>query len=169
MRKAQKMTTEEEQIEALKKDLFLATANRGLVYTAVLNELRKELGEEKASEIFKRAIYNHGVNMAKMFEPPATIMEFKDWLLDFFPAGGAMNEPEVIRCDEEGLDVKVPRCPLKEGWRMFGLSEEEVADMCMHADSFDHGFFGSFFDYTMDLWADQPDDACILRFRPKKK
>ena len=78
-----------------------------------------------------------------------------------------MNEPEVIRCDEEELAVKVPRCPLKEAWRMFGLNEEEVADMCRHADAFDHGFFGSFFEYSMDLWADMPDDACVLRFRPK--
>jgi len=41
------MSTEKEKIEALKKDLFLATANRGLVYTAVLNELRKELGGKR--------------------------------------------------------------------------------------------------------------------------
>jgi hypothetical protein len=163
------MSDDKKKIEELRKDLFLATANRGLVYTAVLKELRKELGEEKASEIFKRAIYNHGVNTAKMFDVPDTLAEFKDWLLDFFPDGGKMNDPEVIQCDEQELKVKVRRCPLKEGWRMFGLSDDEVADMCMHADSFDHGFFGSFFDYTMDLWSDQPDDSCILTFRPKKK
>jgi hypothetical protein len=161
------MSDEKEIIESLKRDVFMATANRGLVYTAILTELRKELGDEKAGELFKRAIYNHGLNMAKLFDPPDTIEEFKNWLLDFFPAGGAMNEPEVIRCDKDGLDVKVPRCPLKEGWRMFGLNEEEVADMCRHADSFDLGFFGSFFDYSMDLWSTQPDDACILHFRPK--
>ncbi len=163
------MSDDKEKIESLRKDLFLATANRGLVYTGILKELREELGEERASEIFKRAIYKHGRNVAKMFDVPDTIEEFKDWLLGFFPDGGAMNEPEVIRCDEEELAVKLPRCPLKDVWRMFGLSDEEVADMCRHADSFDHGFFGSFFDYSMDLWAEQHDDACILLFRPKKK
>jgi hypothetical protein len=157
-----------DRVERLKRDIFMAIANRALVYTAVLNEMRKELGEEKASEIFKRAIYNHGLNTAKMFTPPDTIKEFKDWLLNFFPAGGELNDPEVISCTDEELKVKVPRCPLKEAWRMAGLSDEEVADMCRHADSFDHGFFGSVFDYTMDLWADQPDDACILTFRSKK-
>ena len=163
------MTEDKERIETLRKDLFLATANRGLVYTAILREMRKELGEERASAIFKRAIYNHGASMAKMFDPPETIEEFKDWLLDFFPDGGAMNEPEVVRCDDEELAVRVPRCPLKEGWRRFGLSDEEVADMCRHADSFDLGFFGSFFDYSMELWAERDDDACVLHFRPKKK
>jgi hypothetical protein len=103
-----------------------------------------------------------------MFTPPGTLAEFKDWLLDFFPDGGAMNEPDVIRCDEDELAVRIPRCPLKEGWRMFGLSDDEVADMCRHADAFDHGFFGSFFDYEMELWAGRPDDACVLHFRPKK-
>jgi hypothetical protein len=162
------MSSEKERIERLQKDLFLATANRGLVYTAVLKELRAELGEERASEIFRRAIYNHGKNVATMMDAPDTLAEFKDWLLDFFPDGGAMNEPEVIRHDDEVLKVKVRKCPLKEGWRMAGLSDEEVADMCDHADAFDHGFFGSFFDYTMDLWSEQPDDSCILTFRPKK-
>ncbi|MBI4830001.1 MAG: L-2-amino-thiazoline-4-carboxylic acid hydrolase [Candidatus Lindowbacteria bacterium] len=156
------------KIEALRKDLFMATANRGLVYTAVLKELRKELGEERASEVFKRAIYNHGVNTAKLFTPPDNLVEFKQWLLDFFPDGGAMNEPEVIRADDEELAVRLPRCPLKEGWRMFGLSDEEVADMCAHADAFDHGFFGSFFDYEMELWSTRTDDACVLHFRPKR-
>ena len=51
---------------------------------------------------------------------------------------------------------------------MAGLSDAEVADMCDHADAFDHGFFGSVFDYTMDLWSTQPDDACVLTFRPRK-
>jgi predicted ArsR family transcriptional regulator len=161
------MTDAKKKIEALRKDLFLATANRGLAYTAILRELRKELGDERASEIFKRAIYNHGANVARLFNPPNTLAEFKDWLLDFFPDEGAMNEPEVIRCDEHELAVRLPRCPLKEGWRMFGLSDEEVADMCRHADAFDHGFFGSFFDYEMESWANRPDDGCVLHFRPK--
>ena len=107
--------------------------------------------------------------MAKIVNPPSTIEAFKDWLLDFLPDDGAMQEPEVLRCDEGGLDIKFGRCPLKDAWRMSNLSEEEVADMCRHADSFDHGFFGSIFDYSMDLWTEQPDDSCILHFRPKKE
>ena len=162
------MGSDKERIERLQKDLFLATANRGLVYTAVLKELRKELGEERASEIFKRAIHDHGVEMSKLLEPPSNIEEFKEWLLDFLPDGGAMHEPEVLRCDEEGLDIKLRRCPLKEGWRMLNMSEDEVADMCRHADSFDHGFFGSIFEYSMDLWTEHADDSCILHFRPKR-
>ena len=162
------MSEQDEKIEGLRKDLFLATANRGLVYTAILREMRKELGEEKASQIFKRAIFDHGVRMAGFLNPPSQPEEFKDWLLAFLPDGGAMNEPEVLRCDDDGLDVKMRRCPLKEGWRMMGLGEEEVADLCHHADAFDHGFFGSVFDYSMDLWSEQPDDSCILHFRPKR-
>jgi len=158
----------DETIEALRRDLFTATANRGLVYTAILREMREELGEEKASEIFKRAIFNHGAKMAGFLKPPDQLEEFKEWLLAFLPDGGAMNEPEVMRCDQDGLDIKMRRCPLKEGWRMMGLSEEEVADLCHHADAFDHGFFGSVFDYSMDLWSEQADDSCILHFRPKR-
>ena len=163
------MSQEQEKMEALRKDVFLAHANRALIYTEVLREIRKELGEEKAAEIFKRALYNHGVNMAKMVNYPKELPGFKGWLLDFLPARGAFNEPEVVSAGEEELVVKFPRCPLKEAWRMGGLSEAEVADMCDHADAFDHGFFGSVFDYTMDLWSTQPDDACVLTFRLRKK
>ncbi len=59
------MSDQDETIERLRGDLFTATANRGLVYTAILKEMRKELGDEKASQIFKRAIFEHGVKMAK--------------------------------------------------------------------------------------------------------
>jgi hypothetical protein len=41
--------------------------------------------------------------------------------------------------------------------------------MCRHADSFDRGLFGSVFDYSMDLWSEQPDDSCVLHFRPKRR
>jgi hypothetical protein len=162
------LSDEDEKIESLRRDVFSATVNRGLVYTALLGEMRKQLGVARANEIFKRAIYDHGVKMSNFLEPPSSIEEFKEWLLDFLPDGGAMHEPEVLRCDEEGLDVKLHRCPLKEGWRLLNLSEDEVADMCRHADSFDHGFFGSIFEYSMDLWTEHADDSCILHFRPKR-
>jgi hypothetical protein len=163
------MTQDKDRIEALRKDVFLAHANRALIYTEVLKEMRRELGEERTSEIFKRALYNHGANMAQMMGYPKDLEGFKDWLLEFLPAGGQLNAPEVVRSSAEELVVKFPRCPLKEAWRMAGLNETEVADMCDHADASDHGFFGSMFDYTMDLWSTQPDDACVLTFRPKKK
>jgi hypothetical protein len=161
------LSNKDQKIEALRKDAFTATANRGLIYTAILREMRKELGEEAASRIFKRAIHDHGIKMKEFLNPPDNIEEFREWFLAFLPDGGGMHEPEVLRCDEDGLDIKLHRCPLKEGWRMLGLSKEEVADMCTHADAFDHGFFGSIFDYSMDLWTEQQDDSCILRFRPK--
>jgi hypothetical protein len=166
--KEETLSDQDEKIEALRKDVLSATINRGLVYKAILEEMRKELGEERASEIFKRAIRGHGAKMAKLLDPPRVMAEFEQWLLAMLPDGGAMHQPEVLRCDEEGLDLKFRRCPLKEGWRMLNMSQEEVADMCRHADSFDRGLFGSVFDYSMDLWSEQPDDSCILHFRPKR-
>jgi hypothetical protein len=163
------MSQDQERIEALRKDVFLAHANRALIYTEVLREMRRELGEERSAAIFKRALHNHGVNMAKMLDYPKDLEGFRDWLLGFLPAGGELNDPQVVRSDSEELVVRFPRCPLKEAWRMAGLGPAEVADMCEHADAFDHGFFGSVFDYKMDLWSTQPDDACVLTFRPRKK
>lgn len=163
------MSKPKENVETLRKDVFLAHANRALIYTEVLREMRRALGEEQATGIFKRALYNHGVNLAAGMGFPKDLEPFKDWLLGFLPAGGVLNEPDVVRSGPDELVVKFRRCPLKEAWRMAGLSEAEVANMCDHADAFDHGFFGSVFDYTMDLWSTQPDDACVLTFRPRKK
>ena len=47
------------------------------------------------------------------------------------------------------------------------FQQGQVADMCKHADAFDHGFFGGIFEYSMDLWSEQPDDSRVLHFRPK--
>lgn len=161
------MDREKEGMEKLRKDLFMALANRALIYTSLLREMRKELGGEKASEIFKQALFRHGVSMAELLNFPREMEKFKDWLLDFLPAGGSMHEPEVVSCNQEELVIRFARCPLKDAWRMYGLGEEEVADMCEHADHFDLGFFGSVFDYTMDLWSRRPDDRCVLTFRLK--
>jgi hypothetical protein len=161
------VSEDKRKIKALRKDLFLATANRGLAYTAILREMREELGAERASEIFRRALQNHGVNMARIIRPPDKIEEFRGWLSTFLPDGGDLHNPEVIHCDQDELVIKLRRCPLKDAWRMFGLSQEEVVDMCEHADRFDHGFFGSLFEYSMDLWNTQPDDSCVLRFKAR--
>jgi hypothetical protein len=163
------MSGDRERIEALRKDVFLAHANRALIYTEVLREMRRELGAERSAAIFKRALYHHGANMAKRMDYPKDLEGFRDWLLGFLPAGGELNDPHVVRSGSEELVVRFPRCPLKEAWRMAGLSRAEVADMCEHADAFDHGFFGSVFEYTMDLWTTQLDDACVLTFRPRRK
>jgi hypothetical protein len=79
------VSEDERKIETLRKDLFLATANRGLAYTAILREMREELGAERASEIFRRALHNHGVNMASVIRPPDKIEEFRGWLSAFLP------------------------------------------------------------------------------------
>jgi hypothetical protein len=42
------LSQRDETIEKLRGDLFSVTANRGLVYTAILKEMREELGEENA-------------------------------------------------------------------------------------------------------------------------
>jgi len=91
------MSREKERIEALRKDVFLAHANRALIYTEVLREMRRELGEERTTGIFKRALYNHGANLAAGMDIPKGLEAFKDWLLGFLPAGGELNEPEVVR------------------------------------------------------------------------
>jgi hypothetical protein len=161
------MSDEATRTERLQKDLANAHVFRGLAYSEILKEMQREFGEEKAGEVFKRAIFNLGVKLAGLYPIPDSPREFKDWLLDFLPAEGALQEPSVVSCDDQELVVKFRRCPLKEGWRLFGLDEGEVADMCRHADPYDRGFFGSVFDYSMELWSETGDDSCVLRFRKR--
>lgn len=159
----------EQKEERLRQDLLRAWTTRAAVYVEFLKVLKEELGLERAKEIFKRATYNFGRKQAERVGMPDTIKEIRSFIMSRSPDDGRMFNPKVVSMMEDNMIVKFPNCPLKEAWRQFGLTNEEVAEMCEVADYFDHGYFGSRFDYDMKLWSTQPDDACLLIFSTKGK
>ncbi len=53
--------------EDLKKVLYTSFKNRAMMYYHIFEELQKEVGEEKATEIMKRGIYNRGLEIGNTY------------------------------------------------------------------------------------------------------
>lgn len=154
------------------KEAYAGQSFRARVYVELLREMKAEFGEKKAREVFFRATKNCGEKMCKEFfgvENTYPLPKFKDMLLGSYPAGGALHKPEVVRCNEEELVVCMHDCPVKQAWRSFGLDREEVKEMCYVADGWDHGMFGSMYDFYVDYWHDDPKDCCTLHMKSKKR
>ena len=157
--------------EVLREQLYGAYKNRGMMYYHIFQELRKEVGDERAAEIIKRGIYNRGLEMGKKYEKfgPTDLEGLKDAFLAGSADQGKMFQPEVLRCDTEGLDIQMRSCPLKQGYEEAGLSDEEIARMCDIAAVVDCGTFeGAGFRFFADTWKPGEEGCCRLHIRPGK-
>ncbi len=110
--------------EKLRRQLYDSVANRAHIYYLLFNQLRSELGAEKAAELMGRAIYQRGVQIGAKYASfaPRDLEGLKQAFLANVCDDGAMFAPEVVRCDADGLDIKLHRCPLKQAWLDAGLA-----------------------------------------------
>ena len=157
--------------EGLREQLRAAYKHRALLYYLIFDEMRKEIGQEKATDVMKRAIYRRGLDVGKKFAQYAP--DDMEGLREAFAVGSDVHqwlfEPEVERCDAEGLDVKHGRCPLKEAWQEAGLGGDDVATLCEIAAAIDNGTFeGAGFGFSADTWKPGGDGCCHLHIRPRK-
>ena len=155
--------------EDLRQKLCDAYKHRAILYYLIFDEMRKEVGQEKAKAVMKRAIYRRGVEVGAKFARFAP--DDFEGLCNAFAVGSETHRwlfaPEVERCDAEGLDVKHGCCPLKEAWQEIGLSGDEVALMCEIAAVVDNGTFeGAGFAFSADTWRPDGDGCCHLHIRP---
>ena len=157
--------------QILREQLYGAYKNRGMMYYHIFQELRKEVGDEKAADIIKRGIYKRGLEVGKKYEKfaPTDLEGLKDAFLAGSADQGKMFQPEVLRCDAEGLDIQMRSCPLKQAYEEAGLSDEEIARMCDIAAVVDYGTFeGAGFRFYTDTWKPGEEGCCILHIRPGK-
>ncbi len=155
--------------EQLRQELYESYKNRALLYYLIFDEMRREVGEEKAEAIMKRAIYARGVQKSKKYAPyaPDDLEGLKEAFVGGIADEGRMFQPEVIRCDPEGLDIKFHACPLRDAWMEAGLPDEEVATICRIAAQVDNGTFeGAGFRFSADTWQPGGDGCCYLHIRP---
>ncbi len=157
--------------DALRKQLYGSFKNRAMMYWHIFEALKIEVGEQKATEIINRGIYNRGLEIGKPFKKfaPADLHGLKHAFFDFIPDGGKMFDPEVLKCDESGLVIKMRRCPLKEVWQNAGLRDSDIAKMCDMAGIVDKGTFeGAGFGFSAETWAPGQQGCCLLKIRPGK-
>jgi hypothetical protein len=156
--------------EQLRHELVDSFKNRAALYYLIYDEMRRDMGPEKAEAILSRAIYRRGAQKGKQKYAqfaPADLAGLRQSFVGSSADGGRMFQPEVVREDAEGLDVKHHRCPLKEAWQEMGLPDEEVATMCRIAARVDDGTFeAAGFGFFADTWQPGAEGCCILHIRP---
>ena len=156
--------------EQLRDQLYDSFKNRAILYYLIFDEMRGELGAEKAEEILGRAIYRRGAQKGRQKYAqygPGDLAGLQKAFLGGIPDDGRMFQPEVIRSDAEGLDVKFHGCPLRDAWQEAGLPDEEVATICRIAARVDNGTFeAAGFQFSADTWQPGGDGCCYLHIRP---
>jgi hypothetical protein len=159
------------ETDDLRQQLTMALKSRALVYAAVYEELIPEVGAERAEAILKRAIYKRGSAISPKFAPhaPADFEGLRDRFIDFVPDHGRLFQPEVRRCDPDGLDIKFQDCPLKNAWVEAGYDDKMVETLCRIAGIVDNGTFeGAGFGFEGTTWKPGETGCCHLKVRKPK-
>ncbi len=154
---------------ALRDELRAANANRAVLYYLIFDEMRKVVGEEQATAVMKRAIYRRGVEMSQPIKQfaPGSMRELGEYHVAHSAGGGKVFNPEVQRRDDDAFEVLNTTCPLKDAWRDYGLSDDEVAKMCDIGSAIDYGKFeGAGFRFECDTWTAGKRGCCTLRAYP---
>jgi hypothetical protein len=158
------------EVDDLRAQLKAAIKSRALVYSAVYEEIAIDFGEARAEEILKRAIYSRGVAICDKFSAhaPSDFPGLCNSFLDFIPDHGKLFEPEVRRCDQQGLDIKFHACPLKEAWEDARLAPEKIETLCRIAGVVDNGTFEQAgFSLQSETWKVGGEGCCLLQIRRK--
>lgn len=158
----------EHEVEELRRQLKEAHMNRALVYAAFYDSLAARLGEDEAEVIMKDAIYKRGLEIGKRFRDhgPDDLEGLRAAFLAFIPDEGRLFAPEVRRADDQGLDIKLTACPLKEAWQRAGLPPDRVQTLCRIAGVIDNGTFESAgFAFSAETWQPGDEGCCFLHIR----
>lgn len=158
-----------DRADNLARELEASFRSRALLYWSIYDELRREVGAERAEAILGRAIERHGAAAgAALFaglavRTPATVAQA---FLAVSPNGGTMYPHEVQRDPDGAVHVKVTRCPLKDAWAESGLSSEDLQTICRIAGRFDTGCFEqSGVAFSADTWTPGSTGCCQLHLR----
>jgi hypothetical protein len=158
--------------ELLRQQLYDSFKNRAMIYYLIYDELRSACGEENAQAILSQAIYRRGEQKGRKKYScfaPNDLLGLQKSFLEGIPDEGRMFQPEVLRSDAGGLDIKFHACPLREAWQEAGLPEEEIATLCRLAARIDNGTFESAgFEFHADTWQPGGEGCCFLHIRPAK-
>ena len=155
--------------ERLRGELYAAFRNRAMMYWHIFAELRRALGEQQAAGLLSRAIEARGREIGRPFARygPADLPGLRDAFVAGIPDGGRMFAPRVDRCDADGLDIKLQRCPLKDAWQEAGVAPVDIAALCRIAGRVDNGTFeAAGFEFSADTWQPGGDGCCHLHIRP---
>jgi hypothetical protein len=130
--------------EKAKRETRRAFENRAHLYALIFDELKGEIGAERAADAMKRAIRRRGRENAAKYAEAARERDFEGVARIFCDGSaceGELFHPGVEERSEDGVVLRMTSCPLVDAWRARGLSEEEVDTLCEIAAAVDQGTF----------------------------
>lgn len=83
----------------------------------------------------------------------------------FTKAAQWVFEMDILRCDDDHLDIDFHYCPLVKAWQKQGCTDEEISVLCDYAMCGDRGI-GKSYGVELDLPATiaRGDDVCKIRY-----
>ena len=150
-----------------------AFENRALIYSAIYDELVADMGEERATEIMKRAIFNRGLEVGKKYRPAASEGDLDEVGTIFCggsPCAGTLFTPGIEARDDDRIVLRMTTCPLHEAWTAEGRTAEQVDRLCEIAAAVDEGTFESAgLELTfLDRLGIPGSRACLLELRTRE-
>jgi hypothetical protein len=140
--------------------------NRAKIYLLLYRELSTEVGEEKANEIMKRAIYTRGKEKGLQLTERIKEPSLRELAIAFVEGKGDMDAfgHEVVREKSDHVILRLNRCPLVDTWKDEGLSPVEIKKMCDIAYQVDFGKFEQAgFKLSFDCRIAEDAESCDLR------
>ena len=164
----------EAELEASRAETRHSFENRALVYSSLYDELVTEMGEERATHVMKRAIFNRGLDVGVKYRPAASAGDLEEVGGIFCggsPCAGTLFTPGVEDPANEGrIVLRMTTCPLHDAWTAEGRTPEQVDRLCEIAAAVDEGTFESAgLDLTfLDRLGVPGSSACLLELRVRE-
>ena len=119
--------------------------------------------EEYVPAAIKRCGLYQGSLLVKKGGKGTSLRGLKKALFGFFAQ--KVFEMDILRCDDDHLDIDFHYCPLVKAWQKQGCSDEEIAVLCDYAMCGDRGI-GECFGVELDLPGTiaKGDATCQLRY-----
>lgn len=119
--------------------------------------------EDYVPDAIKRCGLYQGANLVEKGGMGTSLKGLKKALFGFFAQ--RVFEMDIVRCDDDHLDIDFHYCPLVKAWQRQGCSDEEIAIMCDHAMCGDRGI-GECFNAVLDLPSTiaKGGETCQLRY-----
>lgn len=134
----------EGELEHSQAETRASFENRAVMYAYLYEELSDELGEERATELMRRAIHRRGLEVGRKYRAAARAGDLEQVgqiFCEGSPCEGSLFEPGVEGMDEERIVLRMTSCPLVDAWRAAGLEPEEIERLCFIAAAVDEGTF----------------------------
>ncbi len=147
-----------------------AIKDRGRLYLGVYREITRRHGEAEAESVMSSVSREIGLEVGRSMAHLGP-RDFAGLLEAFFkaPDRGETFLPDVRRLDEQGLEVKMMACPLRESWVEAGCSDAEVSALLACATNFDRALYeAAGFDFDLETWSPGKTGCCRTVVREKK-